>query len=60
MQKDHEDMGAIRSQGPRSVLDKNRAPRGVIGHNVRYVLFVGLAGVVIAFLLFDVFMNKIP
>ena len=60
MQQDYEDKGEIKPEGPKPVLDANRARQGVVGHNVRYVLFFGLAGVLIAFLLIAVFMNKVP
>ncbi|HTP91838.1 MAG TPA: hypothetical protein VMJ52_08895 [Xanthobacteraceae bacterium] len=35
---------------PRTVVPTDRARQGVTGHNVRYVLGIGLAAVVIAFL----------
>ena len=35
---------------PRTVVPTDRARQGVTGHNVRYVLAIGLAAVVIAFL----------
>jgi hypothetical protein len=34
---------------PRTVLPKEEARQGVTGHNVRYVLGVGLAAVIVAF-----------
>lgn len=37
-------------QGARQVVSKVEARQAVTGHNVRYVLGVGLAAVVIAFL----------
>jgi hypothetical protein len=60
MQQDYEDKSEVSQEGPKPVLDANRARQGVVGHNVRYVLFFGLAGVLIAFLLIAVFMNKMP
>jgi hypothetical protein len=35
----------------------NRARQGVTGHNVRYVLLLGLAGVIIAFIIVYAFFN---
>ena len=38
-----------RSTEGRTVLSKNAARQAVTGHNVRYVLGFGLAGVIVAF-----------
>jgi hypothetical protein len=38
-----------RTSQPRVVEETTRARQGVTGHNVRYVLIFGLAGVIIAF-----------
>ena len=37
------------SPQPRVVEDTTQARQGVTGHNVRYVLVFGLAGVIVAF-----------
>lgn len=37
--------------GAPEVLDATRARQGVTGHNVRYVLAFGIAGVIIVFVL---------
>jgi hypothetical protein len=40
---------------PRPVLSKVEARQGVTGHNVRYVLWFGLAAVIVAFAAIYVF-----
>jgi len=37
------------TEGPEKKLATNEARAGVTGHNVRYVLGFGLAGIVVAF-----------
>lgn len=41
-------MTDIRGRGPSVVLPKDKARQGVTGHNVRYVLYIGLGATVVA------------
>jgi hypothetical protein len=43
------------SREPRAVLRKDAARQGVTGHNVRYVLGIGLAATVVVFVLIYAF-----
>ena len=43
------------SHEQRTVLPKNEARQGVTGHNVRYVLGIGLAATVVVFVLIYAF-----
>jgi hypothetical protein len=45
----HQDWTPGSAEAPPIVKTTNEAREGVTGHNVRYVLGVGLAGIVIAF-----------
>ena len=47
-------MSNIGTENPKTV-STTRARQGVTGHNVRYVLIVGLAGIIVAFGLIYVF-----
>ena len=42
----------------KTVLTTTEARQGVTGHNVRYVLIFGLAGVILAFILVAFFTTK--
>ena len=42
----------------RPVLEPNEARQGVVGHNVRYVLMIGTALVVVAFIAVALFMGR--
>jgi hypothetical protein len=51
--REHQPLNAT---GPKpNVVSKTRARQGVTGHNVRYVLGFGLAGIVIAFAIIYLF-----
>jgi hypothetical protein len=49
LQKQEVAMTDERSTEDRTVLSKNEARQAVTGHNARYVLGFGLAGVIVAF-----------
>jgi hypothetical protein len=42
-------MSHLETEEPETKLPTNKARSGVTGHNVRYVLGFGLAGVIVAF-----------
>jgi len=42
-------MPRLESEVPQTKLPTDRARAGVTGHNVRYVLAFGLAGIIVAF-----------
>jgi hypothetical protein len=42
-------MSHLETEEPESKLPTNKARAGATGHNVRYVLGFGLAGVIVAF-----------
>ncbi len=60
MQQDDQGKERVQAKRLKPVLDADDARQGVIGHHVRYVLFFSLAGVLVAFLLIAVFINKVP
>jgi hypothetical protein len=41
--------GFSRRAGPTACISKVQARQGVTGHNVRYVLWFGLAAIIVAF-----------
>jgi len=42
-------MSHLDTEDPEKVLPTDKARAGVTGHNVRYVLAFGLAGIIVAF-----------
>jgi hypothetical protein len=46
--QDHTEFGR-RQGGPRTVVPTEQARQGVTGHNVRYVLGIGIAAAIVAF-----------